>query len=138
LYNYFFSLYLRMEFKPKLMQLPKLTFKEEEIMHVIWMLEKAFVKEIVEKLDEEIHYNTVSTMVRNLEDKKFVSHEAFGKTHRYFPLVKKADYSKQVLNSTTRKFFDGSYKNLVSFFAKEENISTEELREIIQIIEKNK
>jgi predicted transcriptional regulator len=52
--------------------------------------------------------------------------------------VKKADYSKQVLNSTTRKFFDGSYKNLVSFFAKEENISTEELREIIQIIEKNK
>ena len=120
------------------MLLPKLTHKEEEIMHVIWSLEKAFVKEIVEKLDEDIHYNTVSTMVRNLEEKKFVGYEAFGKTHRYYPLVQKADYSKQVLNSTTRKFFDGSYKNLVSFFAKEENISTEELREIIQIIEKNK
>ncbi|GGE39506.1 BlaI/MecI/CopY family transcriptional regulator [Psychroflexus planctonicus] len=120
------------------MQLPKLTHKEEEIMHVIWTLEKAFVKEIVEELDEDIHYNTVSTMVRNLEDKQFVSHEAFGKTHRYFPLVEKEDYSKQVLNSTTRKFFDGSYKNLVSFFAKEENISTEDLKEIIEIIEKNK
>lgn len=127
-----------MELKLNCMQLPKLTHKEEEIMHVIWTLEKAFVKEIVEELDEDIHYNTVSTMVRNLEEKKFVSHEAFGKTHRYFPLVEKEDYSKQVLNSTTRKFFDGSYKNLVSFFAKEENISTEDLKEIIEIIEKNK
>ena len=116
----------------------KLTQKEEEIMHVIWTLKKAFVKEIVEQLDEKLHYNTVSTIVRNLEEKSFVGHEAFGKTHRYYPLVPKESYTKEVLNSTTRKFFDGSYKNLVSFFAKEENISTDELREIIQIIEQKK
>ena len=120
------------------MQLPKLTQKEEEIMHVIWSLKKAFVKEIVEKLEEKLHYNTVSTIVRNLEYKAFVGHEAFGKTHRYYPLVEKDSYTKEVLSSTTRKFFDGSYKNLVSFFAKEENISTEDLKEIIQLIEKNK
>lgn len=120
------------------MKLPKLTHKEEEIMHIIWKLKKAFVKEIAEQLEEDLHYNTVSTMVRNLEEKKYVSYEAFGKTHRYFPIVDKEAYSKQVLSSTAHKFFDGSYKNLVSFFAKEEEISAEDLKEIIQLIEKNK
>lgn len=120
------------------MSLPKLTQKEEEIMHVIWKLKKAFVKEIIQELEENIHYNTASTMVRNLEEKQFVSHEAFGNTHRYYPLVRKEDYSKLVLNNTTHRFFDGSYKNLVSFFAKEEQISIDELKDIINHIEKNK
>ena len=116
----------------------KLTNKEEEIMHVLWALEKGFVKDILEKLPKGNHYNTVSTIVRNLEDKGFVSHQAFGKTHQYYPSVSKETYSKQFMNQAMNKFFDSSYKNMVSFFAKEEKISAKELREIIDIIEKKK
>lgn len=105
-------------------------------MHVIWRLEKAFVKEIKQELqEEELHYNTVSTIVRNLEDKGYVGHKAFGKTHQYYPLISRDVYGKKFMNEATRKFFNSSYKNMVSFFAKEEKISAEELREILEIIE---
>jgi len=113
----------------------KLTNKEEEIMHALWLLKKAFVKEVVAQLPEGNHYNTVSTIVRNLEDKGYVAHQAFGKTHQYFPVVSKDAYSKQFMKMATQKYFDSSYKNMVSFFAKEEKISADELREILAIIE---
>ncbi len=115
----------------------KLTNKEEEIMHILWKLKKAFVKEILGEITEEsLHYNTVSTIVRNLEEKGYVSHQAFGKTHQYFPVLSKEVYKKQFMNTATQKFFDNSYKSMVSFFAKEEKISAEELREILELIEK--
>lgn len=115
----------------------KLTNKEEEIMKILWHLEKAFVKEIMGKIEgSKPHYNTLSTIVRNLEEKKYVDHEAFGKTHRYFPLISKESYRKKFVNSSMVDYFDNSYKNLVSFFAKEEKISIEELKEIIDLIEK--
>lgn len=114
----------------------KLTNKEEEIMHALWELKKGFVKDILEKLPIGNHYNTVSTIVRNLEDKGFVSHKAFGKTHQYYPVLSKEVYRKQFINQAMKKYFDSSYKSLVSFFAKEEKISAEELREILEIIEK--
>jgi len=115
----------------------KLTNKEEEIMHILWKLKKAFVKEILTEITEEnLHYNTVSTIVRNLEEKEYVSHQAFGKTHQYFPVVSKEVYKKQFMNTATQKFFDNSYKSMVSFFAKEEKISADELREILELIEK--
>lgn len=114
----------------------KLTAKEEEIMRVLWKLEKAFVKEIIPHLEEESHYNTISTMVRNLEEKGYVSYHAFGKTHQYYPVVSQETYSSSIVNTTTQRFFEGSYKNLVSFFAENEKISADELREIIQLIEK--
>lgn len=117
----------------------KLTNKEEEIMHILWKLKKAFVKEVLAEITEEnLHYNTVSTIIRNLEDKGYVSHQAFGKTHQYFPIVSKEAYRKQFMNTATKKFFDNSYKSMVSFFAKEEKISAEELREILELIEKKK
>jgi predicted transcriptional regulator len=117
----------------------KLTNKEEEIMKILWKLEKAFVKEIMAEIkDEQPHYNTLSTIVRNLEDKKYVAHEAFGNTHRYYPIVTKEAYRKRFVNASIADFYDNSYKNLVSFFAKEEKISVEELKEIIALIEKNK
>ncbi len=117
----------------------KLTNKEEEIMKILWRLEKAFVKEILAEITEDPpHYNTLSTIVRNLEDKGYVSHEAFGNTHRYYPLVTKDAYRKRFVNETIADFYDNSYKSLVSFFAKEEKISIEELKEIINLIEKNK
>ncbi|NJB72539.1 putative transcriptional regulator [Saonia flava] len=117
----------------------KLTNKEEEIMKILWRLQKAFVKEILSEIEEEKpHYNTLSTIVRNLEDKKYVGHEAFGNTHRYFPIVTKEAYRKKYINSTISDYYDNSYKSLVSFFAKEEKISVEELKDIIDLIEKKK
>jgi predicted transcriptional regulator len=114
----------------------KITNKEEEILQILWELEKCFVKDIVAKLPEGNHYNTVSTIVRNLEEKGYVSYTAYGKTHQYFPIITKEAYSKQFMNAATQRFFDNSYKNMVSFFAKEEKISAKELREILNLIEK--
>ncbi len=114
----------------------KLTNKEEEIMHVLWQLERAFVKEVVAQMPDGNHYNTVSTIIRNLEDKGYVSHQAYGKTHQYFPLVTIEAYRKQFIQTATQKYFDNSYKDMVSFFAKEEKISAKELREILALIEK--
>ena len=114
----------------------RLTNKEEEIMQALWKLEKAFVKEIMALLPGEQHYNTVSTIVRNLEEKGFVAHQAFGKTHQYYPKIAKETYTKKYMSSATERFFDNSYKSMVSFFAKEEKISAKELREILELIEK--
>lgn len=117
----------------------KLTNKEEEIMKILWKLEKAFVKEILAEIKGDTpHYNTLSTIVRNLEDKKYVSHEAFGNTHRYYPIISKEQYRKKYISESIADFYDHSYKGLVSFFAKEEKISVTELKEIIDLIEKKK
>ncbi|MFZ4679282.1 MAG: BlaI/MecI/CopY family transcriptional regulator [Flavobacterium sp.] len=117
----------------------KLTNKEEEIMQILWKLKKAFVKEVMAEITEEQpHYNTLSTIIRNLEEKGFVGHNAYGNTHQYFPIVKMEDYRKRFMNTAIDAYFNSSYKNLVSFFAEEEKISAEELREILEIIEKRK
>jgi len=116
----------------------KLTNKEEEIMHILWKLEKAFVKDVLAEIKEDKpHYNTLSTIIRNLEDKGYVGYHAFGKTHQYFPIVSKEDYRKGFMSTAIDNYFNNSYKNMVSFFAKEEKISVEELKEIIALIEKN-
>ena len=117
----------------------KLTNKEEEVMKILWKLEKAFVRDIMEEIEgEKPHYNTLSTMVRNLEDKRFVGHRAFGKTHQYYPLVSREAYRRRYIKETVADFYDNSYKNLVSFFAAEEKITVEELKEIIDLIERKK
>ena len=114
-----------------------LTNKEEEVMIILWRLKNAFVKEIMAEIEgNKPHYNTLSTIVRNLEDKAYVSHEAFGNTHRYYPIVSLETYRKKFVNSKLVDYFDNSYKDMVSFFAKEEKISIDELKEIIDLIEK--
>ena len=120
-------------------QMQKLTNKEEEIMIILWRMKKAFVKEILlEITGDKPHYNTLSTIVRNLEEKKYVAYEAFGNTHRYYPLISLEDYRKRFVNSKLVEYFDNSYKSMVSLFAKEEKISVDELKEIINLIEKKK
>lgn len=115
----------------------KLTNKEEEIMQILWKLKKAFVKEVLAEITEEPpHYNTLSTIIRNLEEKGYVAYNAFGNTHQYFPIVKMEVYRKRFMNTAIDNYFDSSYKNLVSFFAEEQKITAEELREILAIIEK--
>lgn len=113
----------------------QLTNKEEEVMQALWKLEKAFVKEILAALPQENHYNTISTIVRNLEEKGYVSYTAYGKTHQYYPIISKEEYTKKFMNLAMKRYFNNNYKNMVSFFAKEEKISAKELREILDIIE---
>ncbi|WP_019037371.1 BlaI/MecI/CopY family transcriptional regulator [Psychroflexus tropicus] len=115
----------------------KLTAKEEEVMAVLWKLKKAFVKEIISELEGKQHYNTVSTMVRLLEDKGYVAHQAFGKSHQYFPVIDRKTYSEKIMEHTSSRFFDGSYKNMVSFFAQQDKISEKDLEDILELI-KNK
>jgi len=117
----------------------KLTNKEEEIMHILWKLEKAFVKDVLLEIkDEKPHYNTLSTIIRNLEEKGYVGHHAYGNTHQYFPIVTKEEYRKGFMSTAVGNYFNNSYKSMISFFAKEEKISAEELREILDMIEKKK
>ena len=119
------------------MIMQKLTNKEEEIMHILWKLEKAFVKDVLAEIkDDQPHYNTLSTIIRNLEEKGFVSHHAYGNTHQYYPIVSLEAYRKQFMNTAIENYFDNSYKNMVSFFAETEKISAKELREILALIEK--
>ncbi len=114
----------------------KLTNKEEEVLKVLWALEKAFVKDIqAEFKNNKPHYNTLSTIVRNLEEKNYVSHTAYGKTHQYYPIVSKEQYRKGFMSQAMSDYFNNSYKNLVSHFAQEEKITVEDLKEIIKHIE---
>ena len=87
----------------------KLTNNEEEIMHILWKLEKAFVKEVMAEITEDQpHYNTLSSVIRNLEDKGFVSHTAFGTTHQYFPMVSKEAYRQRFMNTAIDTYFNES------------------------------
>ena len=117
----------------------KLAKREEEIMQILWKLEKAFIKEVIEEMPEpKPHYNTVSTIVRILCDKGFVGHNSFGNTHQYYPLVPKENYQKDAISDVLKKYFDNSYSKMVAHFAKEENISENELNEIIDMIKTKK
>jgi BlaI family penicillinase repressor len=110
----------------------ELTRAEEQIMHVLWALEKAYVKDIIERLPSpKPAYNTVSTIVRILEKKGFVDHEAFGKTYLYRPIVPKEDYTQAFLKHFVKDYFDDSYQELVSFFARDRNLAVAELEEIL-------
>jgi len=114
----------------------KLTKAEEQIMQVLWELEKGFVNDIVTELPEpKPAYNTVSTIVRILEQKGFIAHKAYGRTHEYYPLVPKDAYSREYLNNFTRNYFSNSYKALASFFAQSEDLSLKELEEIRNLVE---
>ncbi|MEC7264993.1 MAG: BlaI/MecI/CopY family transcriptional regulator [Bacteroidota bacterium] len=113
----------------------QLTKAEEEVMQLLWTLQKANVASLLDELPEpKPAYNTVSTIIRILEDKGFVSHEKVGKGHVYFPLVKKEEYSNQRLNTLVDGYFQGSFKSMVSFFMKKNDISLKELEEIMKNI----
>ncbi len=119
------------------MELRELTKAEEEIMQVMWDLEKAFVKQVIEKLPEpKPAYNTVSTIIRILEHKGFIDHMAYGKTYEYFPIVSKNEYRRFASGKLMSSYFGGSLKQMVSFFVKEEQIDLKEADEIMKLMEK--
>jgi BlaI family transcriptional regulator, penicillinase repressor len=114
----------------------ELTKAEEQIMHIIWKIEKGFVNDIMKSLPEpKPAYNTVSTIVRILEKKGFVNHKAYGKTHEYFPVVTKKSYTKSYIRSFVGNYFGSSFKQLVSFFTQENNLSLDELEEIKKLMD---
>ncbi|WP_177763733.1 BlaI/MecI/CopY family transcriptional regulator [Flavobacterium sp. I3-2] len=117
----------------------KLTNKEEEIMQVLWQLEKAFVNDILEKMPEpKPHYNTLSTIVRLLEEKGFVDHKTYGKSHQYFPKISLESYRNVFVKDSMKKYFGNSVSNLVNYFVKDDKLSEQEIQELLDIIEKHK
>lgn len=116
-----------------------LTNREEEIMELFWEKGALFVKEIIDELEEpKPHYNTISTIVRGLEEKGFVAHEQFGNTYRYFAAITREEFSRNTLKNMVGKYFNKSYASVVSMFVKEENISLEEIKELIRQAENAK
>jgi predicted transcriptional regulator len=98
----------------------KLTRKEEEVMKILWKLEKAFVKDIVEQYDDpKPHYNTVSSLVRLLQEKGIIGFTQYGNTYEYFPLMTREEYRRTFMKQVVSDYFDNSYKSAVAFFVKE-------------------
>ena len=114
-----------------------LTKREEELMKLFWERGPLFVKEIIPLLDDpKPHFNTISTIVRGLEAKGYVAHEAFGNTHRYYAAVSENEHGKLSLGSVVNRYFGKSYLNAVSSLVKEEKISVDELKSLIELVEK--
>ena len=114
----------------------QLTKAEEQVMQVLWKLENAFVRDILDQLPSpKPAYNTVSTIVRILEKKGFVGYVAHGKTHEYFPLVTKKEYRREFFGGFLKNYFGNSYQSLTSFFAKEQDLSLQELEEMKALLE---
>ena len=117
----------------------QLTKAEEEIMHVLWHLDSATVKDIITELpNPKPAYNTVSTIVRILESKGFVDYEKQGKGHLYFPIVTKEVYSNQSINKLVDGYFQGSFKSLVSFFVKKNDVDVQDIEALLKEINKDK
>lgn len=115
----------------------QLTKAEEEIMQILWDLGQANVAAIIEEMPEpKPAYNTVSTVVRILESKKFVNHRKQGKGYIYFPIVARETYSNQSLNKIMQNYFNGSFRSMVSFFMKNNEMDTKELEDILKEINK--
>jgi BlaI family penicillinase repressor len=115
----------------------QLTKAEEEVMQVLWSLDQSFVKDMIPYFpDPKPAYNTVSTIIRILENKGFVAHDIFGRTHRYKPVISKETYSKQQTNTLVNNFFKGSYQDMLSYFIKDKKISLSELENILNDLKK--
>lgn len=119
-----------------------LTRKEEEIMQILWKIKEGFVKDIIRELPEpKPPYNTISSVVRILEKRGFLGFRSFGKSHMYFPIIGKKSYRKHAFKTMMKGYFEGSYKNVISYLVDDENISEkdiEELNELKEILKSKK
>ncbi len=117
----------------------QLTRAEEEVMQLLWQKGIARVAEIIEDMPEpKPAYNTTSTIIRILEDKGFVDHEKAGRGFKYFALIDKDTYQKATMKKMVNSYFEGSFKNMVSFFVKEKNMSAKDLESILKELDKTK
>ncbi len=114
----------------------ELTRAEEEVMQILWQLEKGFVNDLLEHYQEpKPAYNTISTIIRILEKKGFVGHTSFGKTHEYYPMISKNEYTQLFMGNVVKGYFDNSYKKVVSFFTGNAILSVKEMEELRRIID---
>ena len=121
---------------PSKQSIRELTRAEEEVMQILWDLNQGVVHDLVERFPEpKPAYNTVSTIIRILEQKGFIDHKAYGRTYVYFPLITKKEYTKSYFRNMIANYFGNSYKSMASFFTKEEKLSLEELQDIQHMIE---
>ncbi|MBX2904426.1 MAG: BlaI/MecI/CopY family transcriptional regulator [Taibaiella sp.] len=119
--------------------LPTLTKAEEEVMQIIWNLERCLVRDVIDHLgDPDMPHSTISSVVRILEKKGFVDHKAYGKTHEYFPIVTKEEYADHGVKSMVEKYFGGSPKQLVSFLVQSKDIDLAELKDLMKTLDKTK
>lgn len=117
----------------------KLTNTEEQVMRVIWQFDKGLVKDFLEKMeDPKPPYTTLASIVKNLEKKGYLQAERIGNAWQYSPRIPEQEYKRKFMSGFVTDYFANSYKEMVSFFAKEEKLSPEDLREIIDLIEKRK
>ncbi|MBE7177210.1 MAG: BlaI/MecI/CopY family transcriptional regulator [Mucilaginibacter polytrichastri] len=116
-----------------------LTKAEERIMQVIWKLKKVFVKDIIDELDDDPKppYNTISSIVRLLEKKGYVTYNAYGKTHQYLPAVSKAEYTRRTFGRFFRDHFNNSATSLMSFLVEDQKLTKSEIDELRNLIDKN-
>ncbi len=113
----------------------KLTKKEEEVMKIIWKLEKAFVKDIIKEYpDPKPHYNTISSLVRILQDKVIVGFKQYGNTYEYFPLLPKEEYRKVFMKEIINDYFDNSFPRAVASFIEDKKLDPDEIEEIMKLI----
>ncbi len=116
----------------------ELTKAEEQVMQLLWKKEKAFVKDLIDEIPEpKPAYNTISTIIRILEKKGFVDHNAYGKTHEYFPIVSRKEYTRSFMKNFMRNYFSGSFQEMVSFFAKEDNMTLSDFDELVEDVKRD-
>lgn len=117
----------------------KLTRQEEEVMLIIWGMDKCMVKEILDRFPEpRPPYTTVASIVNNLKRKGYVTYKRYGNTYVYSAAIKQSEYKRTFMGGVVRNYFANSYKEMVSFFAKEQKLSADDLKDIIDLIEKGK
>lgn len=113
----------------------RLNEKEEQTMQILWRLKRAFVKEILAEWDEpKPPITTLSSLVRKLDTEGIIGHDSFGKTHRYFPILKKESYKKSSVKNLLTNYFAGNPEQLLSYFVKEENMAPDELKDLLEKI----
>ena len=113
----------------------ELTKAEEQVMQILWDMEKGFVKDLLEKFpDPRPAYNTVSTICRILEKKGFVAHKSYGNSHQYFPLISRETYTREYLNNFVDSYFGNSIEQLVSFFSRQNKLDISEAENIIELM----
>ena len=129
-----FSSLITRHFKDTTMK--KLTKAEEEVMQILWELERGLVRDVISRFpDPKPQYNTVSTVIRVLEKKGFVNHKAYGTTYEYYPLIKKEDYAKVHFNDFMKNYFNNSFSKMAAFFARENELDMKNMEDILKMTE---
>ncbi|MDR1056862.1 MAG: BlaI/MecI/CopY family transcriptional regulator [Prevotellaceae bacterium] len=117
----------------------KLTIQEEEVMRLIWRVSKGFIKDYLEQCPEpKPPYTTLASVVKNLERKAYISSRKYGNVYEYTPLIAESDYTKRFMSGFVKDYFKNSYRDLVAFFIRERKISSDELKQLIEMIEPEK